>query len=112
MPFRNLITSEALKALEALNNYFKYNIYDEGWSIEYDGIDPGYLSASCSFLSKTLEVVKNQEILELIKIYSKTLKMFCYPDGCFAGPIGSRNTMHLYPFGFVRFVPRCNTSIP
>ncbi len=88
------------KALEALNNYFKYNIYDEGWSIEYDGIDPGYLSASCSFLSKTLEVVKNQEILELIKIYSKTLKMFCYPDGCFAGPIGSRNTMHLYPFGF------------
>ena len=26
--------------------------------------------------------------------------MFCYPDGCFAGPIGSRNTMHLYPFGF------------
>lgn len=88
------------KALEAFNNYLKYNIFDEGWSIEYDGIDPGYLSASCSFFAKTLEVVKNQEILELIKIYSKTLKIFCYPDGCFAGPIGSRNTMHLYPFGF------------
>ena len=88
------------KALEAFNNYLKYNIFEEGWSIEYDGIDPGYLSASCSFFSKTLEVVKNQEILELIKTYSKTLKMFCYPDGCFAGPIGSRNTMHLYPFGF------------
>ena len=34
------------KALEAFNNYLKYNIFDEGWSIEYDGIDPGYLSAS------------------------------------------------------------------
>ena len=88
------------KALEAFNNYLKYDIYDEGWSIEYDGIDPGYLSASCSFFSKTLEVVKNKQILELIKTYSKTLKMFCYPDGCFAGPIGSRNTMHLYPYGF------------
>ncbi len=88
------------KALQAFKNYLKYNIYDEGWSIEYDGIDPGYLSATCSFLSKTLGVIKNKEVLELIKMYSKTLKMFCYPDGCFAGPIGSRNTMHLYPFGF------------
>tara|TARA_B100000242_G_scaffold202591_1_gene146782 strand:- start:319 stop:1998 length:1680 start_codon:yes stop_codon:yes gene_type:complete len=88
------------QALKAFNNYLKYNIFDEGWSVEYDGIDPGYLSASCSFLSKTLEIVKNKEIVDLIKIYSKTLKMFCYPDGCFAGPIGSRNTMHLYPFGF------------
>ena len=88
------------KALEAFNNYLKYNIFEEGWSIEYDGIDPGYLSASCSFLSKTLEIIRNEEILDLIKIYAKTLKMFCYPDGCFAGPIGSRNTMHLYPFGF------------
>ena len=67
------------KALDAFNNYLKYHIFDEGWSIEYDGIDPGYLSASCSFFSKTLEVVKNKEILELIKTYSKTLKMFCYP---------------------------------
>ncbi len=88
------------KSLVAFENYLKYNFYDEGWSLEYDGIDPGYLSASCSFLSKTLNVIQNKEILDLVKIYSKTLKMFCYPDGCFAGPIGSRNTMHLYPFGF------------
>ena len=38
---------------------------------EYDGIDPGYLSASCSFLSKTLNVIQNKEILDLVKIYWK-----------------------------------------
>ena len=41
-----------IKALEAFNKYLKYNIFDEGWSVEYDGIDPGYLSASCSFFRK------------------------------------------------------------
>ena len=56
-----------IRALQLFRyNYLKYNIFDEGWSIEYDGIDPGYLSASCSFFSKTLEVVKNKEILEKI----------------------------------------------
>ena len=43
------------KAFECLENYLKYHVKEEGWSIEYDGIDPGYLSASCSFLAKTLD---------------------------------------------------------
>ena len=88
------------KAFECLENYLKYHIKDEGWSIEYDGIDPGYLSASCSFLAKTLEVEYREDIVDIIKSYSKNLSIFCYPDGCFAGPIGSRNTMHLYPYAF------------
>ena len=40
--------------------------------LEYDGIDPGYLSASCSFLAKTLSINNNPDVIELIKIYSKT----------------------------------------
>ena len=87
-------------AIKCWNNYLNYHIKDEGWSIEYDGIDPGYLSASCSFLSKALDSDSRKEIIDIIRIYSRNLKPFCYPDGCFAGPIGSRNTMHLYPYAF------------
>ena len=97
-----LLESNKLKkdAKKSFQNFLKYHLIDEGWSIEYDGIDPGYLSASCSFLAKTLDIEYSQDIFEIIKIYSKTLKPFCYPDGCFSGPIGSRNTMHLYPYAF------------
>ena len=87
-------------AMKCWSDYLNYHIKDEGWSIEYDGIDPGYLSASCSFLSKAIDSDCGKEIIDIIKIYSKNLKLFCYPDGCFAGPIGSRNTMHLYPYAF------------
>tara|TARA_Y100001968_G_C19426496_1_gene754661 strand:- start:938 stop:2614 length:1677 start_codon:yes stop_codon:yes gene_type:complete len=87
-------------ALKAISKYFEYNISNEGWSIEYDGIDPGYLTASCSFLSKTLSIENNNAIRDAINHYSRTIRAFCYPDGCFSGPIGSRNTMHLYPYAF------------
>ena len=30
----------------ALNVFKTYHDYEEGWSKEYDGIDPGYLSAT------------------------------------------------------------------
>ena len=54
------------KAYEALNEkdlldgfkrkwaeFLKYH-YQEGWSLEYDGVDPGYLSATVSFFRKDL----------------------------------------------------------
>ncbi len=31
--------------------FMKYHNNDEGWSLEYDGVDPGYLSATISFLA-------------------------------------------------------------
>ena len=87
-------------ALKSYENYLKYYNNSDGWSKEYDGIDPGYLTATCSFFAKTLDVYNNNEVLDLIKTYAQTISAFCFPDGSFSGPIGSRNTMHLYPFAF------------
>ena len=36
----------------ALNLFKTYHDFEEGWSKEYDGVDPGYLSATISFLGK------------------------------------------------------------
>ena len=38
--------------------FLSYNNSNEGWSKEYDGIDPGYLSATISFLEKFIKIIK------------------------------------------------------
>lgn len=93
--------------LESYNNAFKkflnYHESTEGWSREYDGIDPGYLSATISFLGKIYKENKDKRILE---VCSKSIEMcsyFVYPNGFFAGSMGSRNTLHFYSHGFEIF---------
>ena len=49
------------KLLEAYNRlwegFLSYHNRKEGWSREYDGIDPGYLSATVSFLAKMYQKI-------------------------------------------------------
>lgn len=127
---------------------------NEGWSLEYDGADPGYLSATVSFLAKALQLLdraraNNHVILpaprssvknevgsaregstpfattrsfvgrtprppqdDLVKEFRSVLaeavdfaSYFVYPDGSYAGTIGSRNTVHCYPHGFELLAP-------
>lgn len=84
-------------------NFLKYHHADEGWSIEYDGIDPGYLSATISFLGKIYQTKKDPEILSVVKKSIETCTYFLYPNGFYAGSLGSRNTLHLYTHGFEIF---------
>ena len=72
----------------------------EGWSVEYDGIDPGYLSATVSFLSKIYQVNPDPRILEVIRSSAEMCSYFAYPNRFYAGSMGSRNTLHFYPHGF------------
>ena len=81
----------------------KYHINDEGWSIEYDGIDPGYLSATVSFLAKIYQTNPDPEILEIAKKSIEMCSYFVYPNGFYAGSAGSRNTLHFYSHGFEVF---------
>lgn len=96
----------------ALDVFKTYHDYKEGWSKEYDGIDPGYLSATISFLGKIYQDNKSKDIL---KIVSKAIDMssyFIYPNGFYGGSLGSRNTMHFYSHGFEIFkdiIPLANT---
>ena len=84
-------------------NFKSYCDLSEGWSLEYDGIDPGYLSATISFLAKIYQDNKDQRILELCKKSIEMCSYFIYPNGFYAGSMGSRNTQHFYSHGFEIF---------
>ncbi len=83
--------------------YLGYHHRDEGWSREYDGIDPGYLSATVSFLGKIYQDTQESEILEVMRHTIECCSYFVYPNGYYAGSMGSRNTLHFYPHGFEIF---------
>ena len=87
-------------------NFKDYHNYDEGWSREYDGVDPGYLSATISFLGKIYKTNPDPEILEVVKQSIEFVSYFVYPNGFFAGSAGSRNTLHFYPHGFEIFADK------
>ena len=87
--------------LKAYNNLwvkFKRYICDEGWTLEYDGVDLGYNLATLSFLGRIHSKTKNKQIENYCKKSIKFLSYFCFPDKSFGGRIGSRSTSHIYPF--------------
>lgn len=73
---------------------------EEGWSLEYDGADPGYLSATVSFLAKIHQTNPSPEILKVLRQSIEFCSYFVYPNGFYGGTLGSRNTLHFYPHGF------------
>lgn len=72
----------------------------EGWSLEYDGVDPGYLSATISFLGKIYQERPSEEMRDVLERAVEFASYFVYPNGFYAGSMGSRQTLHFYPHGF------------
>ncbi len=96
-----LLGDEALKTgFERVWKDFLTYHTDEGWSVEYDGIDPGYLSATVSFLAKIYQTNPDPRLLKVMKASVEKCSYFAYPNGFYAGSMGSRNTLHFYPHGF------------
>ena len=92
---------ELKSAFQRLWQGFKsYHDTNEGWSREYDGVDPGYLSATVSFLGKIYQNNGNPDILDVLRQSIEFFSYFAYPNGFYSGSLGSRNTMHFYPHGF------------
>jgi hypothetical protein len=92
--------SELQRAYERLwQGFLKYQHRAEGWSTEYDGADPGYLSATISFLAKIYQQYPSPEILELAGRAVEFASYFAYPNGYYGGSMGSRQTLHFYPHG-------------
>ena len=73
---------------------------EEGWGLEYDGADIGYLSASVSFFAKIEQIAPDERIEQATERAVAFSSYFVYPDGHFAGTLGSRNTLHFYPHGY------------
>jgi hypothetical protein len=97
-----LLRDPALKAgfERRWQNFLRYYNREEGWGVEYDGIDPGYLSATVSFLAKIYQTNPDPDILEVLRQSVEFCSYFVYPNSFYAGSIGSRNTLHFYPHGF------------
>ncbi|MCC6180131.1 MAG: hypothetical protein IT305_32855 [Chloroflexi bacterium] len=76
-----------------------YRNVREGWWLEYDGADPGYLSATVSFLAKLHLCRPSPEIVDLAREAVEFASYFAYPDGHYGGSLGSRQTLHFYPHG-------------
>ncbi len=74
--------------------------HEEGWSLEYDGVDLGYLSATVSFLGKIYQEHPTEEMRQVLEQAVNFASYFVYPHGYYAGSMGSRQTLHFYPHGF------------
>ncbi|PWT88792.1 MAG: hypothetical protein C5B54_10030 [Acidobacteria bacterium] len=97
-----LLKDEKLKSgFEKLfAGFLNYQNANEGWSREYDGVDPGYLSATVSFFAKIYKTNRDPRILEILKKSVEFSSYFVYPNGFYAGSMGSRNTLHFYSDGY------------
>ena len=97
-----LLGDPALKAgfERRWQDFLRYYNGEEGWAVEYDGVDPGYLSATVSFLAKIYQTNADPAVLEVLRKAVEFCSYFVYPNGFYAGSLGSRNTLHFYPHGF------------
>jgi len=95
-----------LKGFHQRLNHFYQFCYDEGWCLEYDGADPGYLSATVSFLGKLYKVFPEDRIYQIIERAIRFSSYFVYPNGFYGGSMGSRQTLHFYPHGYEIFAPK------
>lgn len=87
-----------------LADFLRYHT-SEGWSLEYDGADPGYLSATVSFLGKVWKLNHDPRLKNVMEESVRFLSYFVYPNGFYAGSMGSRNTLHFYPHGCELLAP-------
>src|SRR5215207_9670848 len=61
--------------------FLTYRNASEGWWLEYDGADPGYLSATVSFLAKLYQRRPSAKILGYAEQAIEFASHFAYPDG-------------------------------
>ena len=105
--YKILDDEKLLKAFYEKFKYFESLQSPEGWFLEYDGADLGYLSASISFLGKLFKLAEDEELrARILNVVEKAIDFssyFVYPNNFYAGTIGSRQTLHFYPHGYEIF---------
>jgi hypothetical protein len=96
----HVLRDEDLKAgyEKKLEEFLSFHT-SEGWSLEYDGADIGYLSATVSFLGKVYKLNRDPRLKKVMEESVEFLSHFVYPNGFYAGSMGSRNTLHFYSHG-------------
>ncbi len=96
-----LFQADHLEGLyEERKKVFLETCHDEGWCLEYDGVDPGYLSATVTFLARLNQARPDPVLMDVAKKAAEFTKYFVYPDGHYGGTLGSRETFHFYSHGY------------
>lgn len=80
--------------------FLSFHNHEEGWSSEFDGIDPGFLSDTISFLAKIYKTNPDRQIRKVIKESIEFSSYFAFPNGFYSGSLGSSNALHFSPHGF------------
>jgi hypothetical protein len=110
-----LLESPKLKhsATEWLEN-FRSHTNNEGWSLEYDGCDIGYNLGTLDFLADLHRLRPTAFLLDYARSSLKFLSHFAFPDGSWAGALGSRHTSHSYPYAleyWARLLPEARALL-
>ncbi len=97
-----LITEDAqlLKAFEHKFSEFETYCHPEGWALEYDGVDIGYLAGTISFLTSLYKLWPDERIAGIVERAVQFTSYHLYPNGHFGGSMGSRQTVHFYHSGY------------
>ncbi len=108
--YRILGEKRLLTGFHARLDDFLRACHEEGWCLEYDGADIGYLSATVSFLGKLRKLYTDERIEQVIGRAIEFCSYFTFPDGHYGGSLGSRQTLHFYPHGFELAAPENPTA--
>ena len=104
LPLRETIELFDARDLEPLFDERKADFltycHEEGWCLEYDGVDPGYLSATVTFLARLRQARPDAELDAVAARAIDFTKYFVYPDHHYGGTLGSRETFHFYSHGY------------
>jgi hypothetical protein len=73
---------------------------EEGWFIEYEGVDIGYLSQTIYYLSLCYKMTNDKTIFKMLQKAIEFYSYFVHPDGSAGGVYGSRYNENFYPAGF------------
>ena len=84
-------------------NILKQKQSSEGWFMEYEGPDIGYLSLSIDYLVKYYLKSKDKQVKEIVICAMSFIKYFIQPNLKAGGEYTSRNTEYLIPSGFEAF---------
>lgn len=74
-------------------------VQGEGWGKEYGYADPGYQTATLSFLAKAHQLSPKKLYEDLCLESLEFIKYFHYPDGSYGLGIGARETNCVFDFG-------------
>lgn len=107
-------SAELKRAAAEWLEVFRGHTSSEGWSLEYDGCDIGYNLGTLDFLADLHRLHPSDFLLAYARSSLKFLSHFAFPDGTWAGGLGSRHTTHSYPYAleyWARILPEAKALL-